>query len=200
MRYHRRRGDPQPRAVKASAKALPDGPVPAAIPSGGDGRAHTRVLGASPKKRSACGQCGLSFFVSEKARPRRPACRSVARGFPPPRTLPQDRHGTSPQPPLRAAPGRKARPAAHGHAKPSDTRHAAATRLWHARCLRGGPWQAAGPSRKLAAPVAYPSTRRPALSSPVSAATAVSLNGWPDSLHLIPTSGEDEVSKVRAAL
>ncbi len=26
------------------------------------------------------------------------------------------------------------------------------------------------------------------------------VNGWPDSLHLIPTSGEDEVSKVRAAL
>ena len=43
------------------------------------GSRHARRLSAIPKKRSGCGQSGLGFFVSEKARPHRSAPRSVER-------------------------------------------------------------------------------------------------------------------------
>ena len=75
-----RRGDPQPRAVEVIACGAATRRRRAAIPSGADGRAVTRASTAPPhKKRSGCGQCGLGFFVSEKARPHRSAPRSVER-------------------------------------------------------------------------------------------------------------------------
>ena len=43
------------------------------------GSRRARRLSAIPKKRSGCGQSGLGFFVSEKARPHRSAPRSVER-------------------------------------------------------------------------------------------------------------------------